>query len=198
MIDIYENVKSAMKKINIDSIDLSKVNGVENFNIVKVLLIFYVLISCNYTDKLMSKQLGKYISDNKPMQHFIGFLAMIVLINIVGGVNDVQTLLFYSIVAYIWFIFSTKLDIHWNLVIIVLLFGGYMYESMIIEKHNKMEKDPNITQKEKDKLMKDHNRNKKILFGALIAITIIGTSLYTYKKQGQYGGGYDFFVYMFN
>ena len=166
-------------------------------SIAKVLLIFYLLVASNYTDNLMAKQMKEYLHNNRIAQHIIGFLTLTVLVTLVGGVTDTRTALLYSAICYVWFIFSTKLDIHWNMIIIILLFIGYMYENSLTVKENQLITDPNLTNEIKSTSIDKCNIHRTCIVISIMAITLIGTMLYTHKKQVQYGGGYDISTYMF-
>ena|SRR2546430_1502467 len=177
--------------------------NVQNINssqtsLAQVLLVFYILIASSCTDNLMAKQMREYIKDNKYMQHFIGFLTMIVLVTLVGGIVDTTSAIFYALIGYVWFIFSTKLDIHWNIVILILLFFGYMYENSMRYRENEIKSDKNLSDDEKNKLLESNTRYKNIIVGSVMLITIIGTLFYSHKKHEQYGGSYDVFAYILN
>lgn len=165
-------------------------------SIAKVLLVFYLIVASNYTDNLIAKQLKDFLDNNRLAQHVIGFLTMIVLVTLVGGVVDTRSAIVYSLIGYVWFIFSTKLDIHWNVVIITLLFVGYMYENSLGVRERQILDDPNLTAKHKREAIDKNNRYKTWIVGSVILVTIIGTIMYSHKKHGQYGGGYDAFTYL--
>lgn len=181
---------SLNKYFNIQDINTSQTS------IAKVLLIFYVLVASNYTDNLMAKQMKEYINNNRIVQHIIGFLAMIILVTLVGGIVDTRSAIVYSLVAYLWFIFSTKLDIHWNVIIILLLFVGYMYENSMQVREKEVMDDPILSIEEKDELIENFNKYKTWIVGTVILVTIVGTLMYSQKKHEQYGGGYDAFAYL--
>jgi hypothetical protein len=182
---IMENI------FNIHHINSSKTS------IARVLLIFYLLVASNYTDNLMAKQMKEYLNSNRLVQHFIGFLTLIVLVTMVGGITESRTALIYSLIGYIWFIFSTKLDIYWNIIILILLFIGYMYENSLIVKEKQILDDPNLTDKQKVDIIDRCNIYKTWIVGSIMTVTLLGTIMYTNKKKVQYGGGYDLFTYMF-
>lgn len=165
-------------------------------SIAKVLLIFYVLIAGNYTDNLMAKQLREYISENRLIQHLIGLMTMVILITTIGGVVDSRTAIIYSLVSYTWFIFSTKLDIHWNIIILLLLFFGYLYENDVEIREEEVMSDKTLDDKKKMEIINKHNRNKTLFIGGILAITLVGTLFYSHKKHVQYGGGYDIISYL--
>jgi hypothetical protein len=175
---------------NIQSIDRS------NVSLAKVLLIFYVLIASTHTEHLMAKQMKQYIDENRLVQHIIGFLTMFILVTLVGGIVDTRSAIFYSLIGYIWFIFSTKLDIQWNIIIMILLFIGYIYENSAEVREKEIMDDPNLSKEKKLEAIQTNNYYKTLIVSSVILTTIVGTLLYSNKKHEQYGGGYDVFTYL--
>jgi small-conductance mechanosensitive channel len=179
-----------MNLLNIQNINSNKMS------LAKVLLIFYVIIASNFTNGLMAKQMREYIESNRLVQHIIGLILMIILVTTVGGVVDTYQAILYSVIGYIWFIFTTKLDIHWNIIIIVLLFIGYMYENSLEVKEEQIKSDPNVSEEIKEKIIQSDESTTKYIVSTVMLITIIGTILYSHKKHVQYGGGYNLFTYL--
>ena len=176
--------------------DLFNEINLNNMSLNKVLFIFYLLMMTT-SNKLISKQMRDYINDNRYIQHILGFLTLIVLITLIGGI-EIRSAIIYALIGYVWFIFSTKLDIHWNIIIIILLFVGYIFENNINLQEQNIKTDNNLTNELKEQLIKDNITKKTLLFGSVILVTIFGTLLYSKKKHVQYGGGYDIFTYMLN
>ena len=185
-------------------------NIMENFNIsnknipsgipmTKVLLLFYIFIASGYTKDLMSKQMQTFISENRSVQHIIGFLLMMTIIILFGGVTNTYNIFIYSIIGYIWFLFTGKLDIHWNIIVILLLVFGFIYESNIDEKESVINSDDTLTQEQKDKLISKNTSIKSYIIISVLLVTFIGTFFYTNKKVTQYGGGnFDLLKYLFD
>jgi hypothetical protein len=169
-----------------------------NVDLIKILLLFYVLTASNYTDKLLSKQMKEYINDNRLVQHVIGFSTIMVLITLVNNNIDTLHTIIYAMIGYTWFIFSTKLDIHWNIIVLLLLFIGYMYENSCNIKEREIMLDPNITDEQKTNIIQKQNKYKLWILLGIIIITAVGTFMYSYRKQIQYGGNYDIFTYTLN
>ena len=180
------------------NISIKTHNSINNrqISLAKVLLIFYVLVASNTTDKLMSKQFREYINDNRYVQHILGFLTMIVLVNLVGGVVNNSDTVFYAFVGYIWFIFSTKLDIHWNIIILILLFIGYLMENNMNIVEENILTDKTLSDTQKHYLLKKELTNKNWIIGIILMVTLTGTLFYSHKKNEQYGGGYDIFAFI--
>lgn len=167
-------------------------------SLAKILLIFYVLAASGATNSLMAKQMRSYIQENRYVQHILGFIAMVILVTLVGETVDTQSAIIYSIIGYIWFIFSTKLDIHWNIVILILLFVGYMYENSMSVREIEIRSDNNLTEERKNAIITNDNKYKSMIVGVVMILTIIGTIFYSHKKTEQYGGAYDILTYIFN
>jgi hypothetical protein len=168
-------------------------------SLVKVLFIFYLLISLDTSPNgLLSKQTKKYIDDNKYVHHVLGFLTMLVLITLVGGDVDTRSAIVYAFVGYIWFVFSTKLDIHWSTIIFALLFIGYLFENSTSIRIKEIQNDESLTKDKKTELIAECTNHRTLIVGGIIIVTVTGTLFYSHKKQEQYGGGYDVFAYIFN
>lgn len=164
----------------------------------KVLLIFYILILTNITPPaLMSKQMKALLEDNRIAQHIIGFITMIVLISIIGNNISTRAVMAYSIIAYLWFIMTTKMDAHWNIIIMIILVIGYLYENDLEYRENNTNVDKILAEDEKNDIKRQINMSKTYIALIVLILTIIGTYLYNRKKDVQYGGGYDIIKYLF-
>jgi hypothetical protein len=159
------------------------------FSLLSSLLIFYLLIFNSSSSELMGKQMKTYIKDNRLAQHVIAFIMMFVLIILVGGFNNVEQAVLYSILAYVWFIFTTKLDIQWNVMTVCILLFGFLHENKMILKEKSSDDDDTLTQNDKNKIKQKNIKIKKYTTIAAISVTVIGTLLYGNKKTLQYGGG---------
>lgn len=168
----------------------------DNGSIAKVLLLFYVIIASGYTQDLMGKQLRTYLSQNRIAQHIIAFIMMLVLIMIVGGVTDLRKAGVYTIIGYLWFIVTTKLDIQWNFIIILALLAIFFYENNIDKNEVVVINDENLSSKEIAVIQNNNEYNKTTVVICIITITVIGSLLYLLKKNDQYGSG-DFDIVKF-
>ena len=170
----------------------------ENKSLLTALLVFYVIIASNFTNGLFSKQLKTYFEESRLAQHVIGFIMMLVLIILIGGTTNIYRALIYTLIGYTWFIFMTKLDIQWNIIILLLLLFGFLYESSLSEKEQNALKDPNLTEEQKNNIVEANNQYKTYIILLVLAFTAIGGFLYFNKKVGQYGGGqFDPITYLF-
>lgn len=157
----------------------------------KVLLIFYLIVASNFTDNLVSKQFKKFFQENRLGQHTIALLTLMVLVTSVGGVVSTRKAVIYSIIGYVWFLFTTKLDIQWNMVILLILLAGYLFENSLENREKLMQRDKILTDEDKKVLVNNDRRLKMYIVMAAMAVTVVGTFMYVDKKHVQYGGGYD-------
>jgi len=180
------------KTINLKYLGKSKIS------LSKALLIFYIVIANNYTKDLYSGQLSKFLENNRTMQHIIGYLTMIIIINEHAGINDIYTVVLYSLIGYIWFISTTKLDLHWNLAILSLLIIGFMYETSMIDKELKSADDQALEEQDKKIIIKQNRKMRVVIAISIIIITFIGTYFYWNKKTLQYGGNFNVKKFILN
>lgn len=165
-------------------------NILENSSsIIKVLLIFYLLIGNSALQPLLSKQWRNLVEDNRMVQHIIGFTTIVALVALVGEYNNTQIII-YSLFGYIWFLFSTKMDIHWNVIVIVLLLLAYLYDNSNKMKNTEIELDKVLTHEEKMRIKKQNNSNMIYVLLGIFGLTILGMFMYSNKKEVQYGGSY--------
>lgn len=156
-----------------------------------VLFIFY-LLKFN-SNNHMSNQLDEFLN-NKFVQHLLNFTTLFVLITLLNDNIDARDALLYTLIGYIWYILSLKIDLHINLIIILLFAVGYFYDNYTKSYEHELINDKSLSNEQKQNLLND-NTNNKIMLSIIIAIiTIIGVVFYTSKKQEQYGGSYDIFV----
>lgn len=161
----------------------------------KVLIIFYMAIMANLSTGIISKQLKTYIANNRMIQHLICFITLYIIIAQFSNIQDNKIIFIYSAIIYIWFIFTTKLSLTLNIIVMLLLFAGYMFEHNL--DINEIKNIKMISDDEQKELINKNNYYKKIIVFAIFSVTIFGTLLYNDKKHIQYGGGYSLLKYLF-
>ena len=158
----------------------------------KIILLFYLLASSSSLFPLLSKQWKNELEESRIAQHILGITTILALtIFVSNGKFSVQRIFMYTIIAYMWFILSTKLDLQWNIIIMVLLVGFLLHQDSNKHKDLKIKDDKNLSNNEKDQIQKNNKKNYVFIIIAIILLTMGGTLLYSTKKEGQYGGGYS-------
>ena len=176
-----------------------------NFSIGRILLLTYVIIASGYCSSLFSHGLKEAIESNRMVQHLILLILIMTLMIIFGNpfgvelTNNEQTnSIIMSLLVYVWFIMTTKLDLAWNISILILLTIYFIYESKKISEYKFILKDENLDNIKKKELFDSFDQLQKHLLVAIFGVTIVGTCFYANEKQVQYGGGfslYNFFFY---
>lgn len=161
------------------------------------IMMFYLLMATSYSRPIVGKQFKEYLQDNRIVKHLVTFLTLAVLLTITSPELSNVEIMTYAVMAYIIFILTTKVDIHWNVMIVLLLVMYYF-----IERDYKLK----ILENEYDTTFNDEMRKQYILNAkyrmyvyatVMIGVTFIGMYLYNSKKVGQYGGGYDPLTFFF-
>lgn len=173
-------------------------NHMINMPLTRILLLFYMLIGTSLLQPLLSKQWISTIKNDRIIQHIIGFTTILTLAILVCGGDEnyeetnISNLIMYSIIAYIWFLFLTKMDIHFNIMIIVLLLGNYMYDNHIKAKNKKILKDNILSEDIKNHLLTQNHESGNYAMFSIMALIVGGMFMYSEKKEVQHGGGYSF------
>jgi hypothetical protein len=170
-----------------------------DFSLGKILLLFYVLVSSPVLFNLLSKQWKKTLENDRIAQHLLGIMTLLSLTILVSnGKFSIQRIFAYTAIAYMWFIFSTKVDIHFNIIMLGSLLAFYLYQNNLQNDDVIIEEDKLLSKEEKKNLKK--NKKNIYFYGTLmiLLITLSGTLFYANKKEVQYGGGYsltNFLIY---
>jgi lysylphosphatidylglycerol synthetase-like protein (DUF2156 family) len=158
----------------------------------KIMLLFYILSSSSSLFPLLSKQWKNTLENSRMTQHILGITTILALITLVSNGNfSTQRIIAYTIIGYLWFIVSTKLDLQWNIIIMAMLMIFLLYQDSNLHEDKILEKDKNLTDDEKESIQKKNKKNYVYILSAIIGATIIGTWIYSDKKETQYGGGYS-------
>jgi len=168
---------------------------------VGLVLLFYLIISSGFTENLVSKQLKHFFTENRYAQHVVAFLLLLTII-IMFWPNDLCLSFIYAVAGYIWFIFSTKLDIQWSMILICALLFGFLFETNIINKQMRISADESLSTEEKNVLIENYDFYRICIFSFIIVVTVVGNVLYVDKKQEQYsvqsgGGGFNLMKFLF-
>lgn len=160
-------------------------------SLIKPILLFYLLVASNFTKYLHSYQLDHFFKTSRYAQHILGFITMLVVFIETGQVKNTFNAVKYSALAYLWFIFTTKLDLHWNLTVLGLMTAGFLYENWMDDKISASKKDSSLEKKNIKSIKTEHRKIKRLMLLSILFVTIIGTVSYAVKKGGQLGQAFD-------
>ena len=175
-----------------------------NLSIGKILLLTYIIIASSHCSNLFSNGLKKAIESNRFVQHIVLILLIMSLMILFGNPFGVEityshtfNIVILTLLVYVWFILTTKLDMAWNLGIIILLAIYFLYESKSITDLNLQLKDNLISSEKKAKLVNTFSNTNNYLLLSIFSITVVGTLFYSSEKQVQYGGGFSPLTFWF-
>jgi hypothetical protein len=175
-----------------------------NFSIGKILLLTYIIIASSYCSDLFSNGLKKAIQENKYAQHIILIILIVTLMFCFGNPFSVQitsnqhfNVLIMSLLVYVWFIMTTKLDLTWNIGILVLLTIYFLFESKYVSEYNILLKDQVVNLETKNNLINTYMSTQKYLLVSIFGVTLIGTLIYANEKKEQYGGNFNMGDFIF-
>jgi hypothetical protein len=163
-----------------------------NISLGKIMLIFYVLMSSSALFPLLSKQWKRNLENDRLSQHLLGITTLLSIILLVSDGNfSISRIFTYTFIGYMWFIFSTKLDLQWNIIVLISLISFCIYQNIIKNKNDQVLNDKYLD--ENTKLLLEKEKKDKYLYItiSIILLTIGGSVIYSNKKIGQHGGGYS-------
>lgn len=176
-----------------------------NLSIGKILLLTYIIIASSYCKNLFSKGLKDTIENNRCVQHLILITLIMSLMIIFGNPfnvyitsNENINIILMTLLIYVWFILTTKLDVAWNIGIIILLLIYFLFESKSTNDINLKLNDLNLNSETKIQIINEYVKAQNYLLITIFGITVAGTLLYSSEKQVQYGGGYNLKSFWFN
>ncbi len=176
-----------------------------NFSVGRIILLTYIIIASSYCTNLFSAGLKKAIENNKFAQHIILILLIMSLMICFGNPFNVEitsnqqvNIVIMSLLVYVWFIMTTKLDLAWNIGILILLTIYFLYESKQISEYNLLISDPVLDSSKKQELLTNYVSIQKYLLITIFGVTVIGTLVYANDKQEQYGGGFSIDRFIFS
>ena len=176
-----------------------------NFSIGRIILLTYIIISSSYCTNLFSNGLKNAIENNKYAQHIILLLLIMALMICFGNPFSVEitsnqqiNVVIMSLLVYVWFIMTTKLDLAWNIGILILLTIYFLYESKQISDYNTISKDSLVDVGKKKEILDKYINIQKYLLMTIFGVTVIGTLIYANEKQEQYGGGFSVEKFLLN
>jgi hypothetical protein len=145
------------------------------------LFIIYLLISCNFLAQLFGCKLQTLLNNNMYVKHLFGFLTMLFCIILVDSSIQKEFKYFegfvYAIIFYIWFWSTTKTDIKFTIVIIIIFMIIYLIQ---LNKNS-------LTESKEDIKQKKYLANSQFFLAIIsLLLTIFGVGFYVQNKQNEY------------
>jgi len=152
------------------------------------LFLLYVLISGNYIGNILSCSFQKLIQTNMLYQHILAFCIFYLTISMTvnDSLNPMQSLL-VSVISYIWFVITCKMNALYVSIVLFIIFITYMI-SNIIDYYQK--------EHESDRLKHTNYIVKSVGFIGAVLTTLVGFILYYRSKRREYSKNWSwsFFI----
>jgi len=173
------------------------INKNDRLNVAFVILLVYFTIFNNYNAQIISKQFQRLLKGNRIAEHIITFITILLIAIQLDNEVNISKDIMLSIIIYFIFIATTKLEIQWNLLMIVLIFVYYIYSKYNLRKEHKMNEDLYLTDFEKNVIKENNEKYNNLIVGGIIAFLIMGMIVYTYKKKCEYNIGFTNIKFLF-
>jgi hypothetical protein len=158
---------------------------------IKGLMVFYLLIVANFLAPLFNCRLQDVLVNNMILKHMFGFLTLFFFVVFVEPEHSDKTFTYQIVMAlglYVWFVFTTKMEIHAFAIFILVLFSLYMFNIYFDRNSKHLEND-------KKEIVKENINRYGLILGLLI--TMIGFASYVGQKKIEFGSRFtwtDFFL----
>ena len=164
---------------------------------IKYLLLLYLVQMTSLTNNTLGKQLKEYVYSSREMQHIINITFLMVLISILDDSRTFNNLVLTSIIIYIFYLFSTKLDLQYNLILLGIILSYYFYKKSLDGQILRIQKDNDINFDLKQKIISNDLKIEKFIEFGLVGILLYFVYVYFSRKNVQYGGGFNYSKFLF-
>jgi hypothetical protein len=168
-------------------IDFSRIS------ILPVLLLYYISLGGN---RMMPHQMQQLLDTNDYVYHLFNILRLFISVILIGKIEDVRLAIIMTVIGYVWFIGTLKLDLKWNIFVFIVLLFGFVYDLFISERNKAILADKNLSEEDKKKIIKHHSNSRLCLVMSLIGITLIGTVIYAIRKRTQYKDEFNLITFL--
>jgi len=159
------------------------------------LFLFYFIISGNYLGELMACNLKQVLTENMYIKHIVGFFSLFLTLTLtVSKHRSLKEILLISIILYVWFLLTTRTNVYFTLLIMVLLFGSFMlqiYKDRVKTAYKKEKKSKKKTKKQ-EQLQKQHKEQLELIkkwedisILVFLIVCVLGVFIYIYKQMNE-------------
>jgi uncharacterized membrane protein len=155
----------------------------------KNIFIIYLIISSNFLANLFGCRTQDVLTNNMLLKHLLGFMTMyffVVLVDNKSKLSDSpKNQLLFTILFYITFLLTTRMDFKWWVGLIVILCMFYILQ--VYKDHDKTE----------DKDKKKYEYYQIYLSYLMITVLIIGFLVYIGRKKVEYKDSFNLMTFIF-
>ncbi len=172
-------------------------NLLENFkllngeiSVIKVLMLFYLLITMNIMSKNINNKIETIIKDNIYLKHLLGLITVMILLSLIYNLTSTDLIL-YSIILYFVFLLSTKISSKYVIVLLLILAVIYFYDYFNEKKIKEIQIDTILNKNEKNNIIENKKINSRNVTIGTIFVILCCSLLYENKKINQFGGDFE-------
>ncbi len=172
-------------------------NSENIFDIIYVLTYIYIIQLNTFSTDLVGKQLREYISGNRNAHHIINFIFILVLLSVFDRNSSITKLLGDTVIVYFFYLLTTKVDLQFNIIILLSILFFYFYKREIEIKKNRISGDSEIDKNTKNIIMKNEISRTQLFQFSIVGLTTIFAFYYYNRKNIQYGGNFSYNKFLF-
>lgn len=154
----------------------------------KSIFVLYLIISGNFLANLFGCQTQELMNNNMAMKHLLGFMTMyffVVLVDSESKLGDTPSVqLLITLVFYVMFMITTRMDYKWWVAFILLL--SVIYILQVYKDH------PKSSEEEQ----KSYETAQQVLTYITGAVVLFGFLIYVGRKRSEYGNKFTFSTFM--
>ena len=162
---------------------------------IKILMILFLLMLSNGS-LIKHNNLSYMIENNNLLKHVTIIITITVIISLLYSGIPLIELIFYSVIIYIIYILSLKIDkkyvVLFGILLVVIYFVDYYNRHNI----NMIKSDTNVAHNKKEKMIEEINKKNMYIFSAFVIIILFGSLKYDSKKNLQYGDNYSLLKFL--
>jgi cell division protein FtsW (lipid II flippase) len=160
-------------------------------SIIKVLILLFIL-------KMGSEDnnINIMLKNNKLVKHITLIITISVLLSLLYKDLSLTQLIFYSMIIYVLYLLSIKIDKKYVLIFCGLLSIIYFNDYENNKKINITKKDKILTSNDKYNIISNINKENKNILIVFIVFTLGLSLLYDDKQYEQHGNNYSLFKFL--
>ena len=154
----------------------------------KSIFILYLIISGNFLANLFGCRTQEALNNNMWLKHLLGFMTMyffVVLVDSKSKLSDSpRTQMLFTLLFYVIFIITTRMDYKWWLAFIIGL--SIIYILQVYKDHDK-------TEEQERQQLETYQRYLIYTVGIII---ILGFMIYVGRKKTEYGDNFNYLTFL--
>lgn len=159
---------------------LDEILSIDTTSFAKIMLIYYLLVCNNFSTGLVGEDMKKFLKNNKFTENIITFLILYLFISVY--IKNTGRVLLYSILGYLWFIFTLQLSYVWNIISLSVIFITFGYEYYVNDKELQELQKKNLSAQAKKEATEDILESKNYVVIVIVVLIMISMIMYYFTN----------------